>query len=231
MGAGRAMKMFTVVTMPWGCVHMTRKTLFAIGFSIALAALLSACASTAGRSAGATQDDGANHAPATYRIGPEDQIQVNVWRNPDLSVAVPVRPDGRISVPLVGDIDAGGHTPEEVAQAIEEGLSTYVRDPRVTVIVTELRSHLYLSRVRVTGAVAQPISLPYRQGMTVLDLVLEAGGLTEFASANRATLYRTTDNGVTAIPVRLNDVLARGRMQTNLALQPGDVIAVPERMF
>lgn len=177
------------------------------------------------------EGDDANHAPATYRIGPEDQIQVNVWRNPDLSVAVPVRPDGRISVPLVGDIDAGGQTPEEVAQAIEDGLSTYVRDPRVTVIVTELRSHLYLSRVRVTGAVAQPISLPYRQGMTVLDLVLEAGGLTEFASANRATLYRTTDNGVTAIPVRLNDVLARGRMQTNLALQPGDVIAVPERMF
>lgn len=210
---------------------MRRITLIPLS-AIAGLLLLTACASPGG--GGARDDEAARGLatpPATYRIGPEDQLQVNVWRNPDLSVTVPVRPDGRISVPLVGDVMAGGETPQHVADAIEDGLSTYVRDPRVTVIVTELNSHLYLSRVRVTGAVAAPVSLPFRQGMTVLDLVLEAGGLTEFAAANRATLYRSTGNGVTAIPVRLDDVLERGRLESNVALMPGDVIAVPERLF
>src|SRR5690606_27846678 len=117
-----------------------------------------------------------------YLIGVDDEVQVSVWRNPELGITVPVRPDGKISVPLVGDVVAGGRTPNEVAADIQEKLGAYVRDPQVAVILTQLRSHEYLSRVRVTGAVRQPVSIPYRQGMTVLDAVLAAGGVTEFAA-------------------------------------------------
>ncbi len=168
---------------------------------------------------------------SAFQLGPEDQLRVQVWGNPDLSVDVPVRPDGMISVPLIGDVRAGGRQPEEVASAIEGDLDEYVRDPNVTVIVTELNSHQFLSRVRVTGAVENPLSLPYRQGMTVLDLVLEGGGLTEFAAANRATLYRRTGGETQQYRVDLEAILERGDMETNSVLQPGDVIAVPERFF
>ena len=125
-----------------------------------------------------------------YRIGVDDSVRVAVWQNPDLNVTVPVRPDGKISVPLVGDVEAGGKTPEEVSAEIKTKLEAYVRNPQVTVIVDQLRSHEYLSRVRVTGAVRTPISVPYRQGMTVLDAVLAAGGTNEFAAADRTELYR-----------------------------------------
>jgi polysaccharide export outer membrane protein len=168
---------------------------------------------------------------AGYRIGVDDQLQVNVWHNPDLSVHVPVRPDGKITVPLIGDIQAGGRTPEQVAESISTALSAYVREPQVTVIVTELRSHEYLSRVRVTGAVRQPISLPFRQGMTVLDAVLAAGGVTEFASPDRTKLYRKTAKGVEEYPVRLQQILSRGDVETNYTLMPGDIISIPERLF
>lgn len=168
---------------------------------------------------------------AGYRIGVDDQLQVNVWHNPDLSVHVPVRPDGKITVPLIGDIQAGGRTPEQVADSISTALSAYVREPQVTVIVTELRSHEYLSRVRVTGAVRQPISLPFRQGMTVLDAVLAAGGVTEFASPDRTKLYRKSAKGVEEYSVRLQQILSRGDVETNYTLMPGDIISIPERLF
>ncbi|MQM38580.1 hypothetical protein KBTX_02592 [wastewater metagenome] len=180
------------------------------------------------------QGEGApmSYAPGErYHIGPDDELSVNVWRNPDLSVVVPVRPDGMISVPLVGDVAAGGHTPEEVAKSIREALAYYVREPQVTVVVTELNSHEYLSRVRVTGAVEEPASVPWRQGMTVLDLVLEAGGMTEFAAPGRAMLYRRTGDRTEAFAVHLDDILERGDLTTNVALQPGDVITIPERVF
>jgi polysaccharide biosynthesis/export protein len=164
-----------------------------------------------------------------YRIGVDDQLQVAVWRNPELSVSVPVRPDGRISVPLIGDVMAGGRTPEEVAEDIEKQLAAYVRDPKVAVILTELRSHEFISRVRVTGAVRNPVSIPYRQGMTVLDAVLEAGGVNEFAVGNRTRLYRRGDSEVRRIEVRLADILGRGELETNVPVRPGDVITVPER--
>jgi polysaccharide export outer membrane protein len=164
-----------------------------------------------------------------YRIGVDDQLQVAVWRNPELSVSVPVRPDGRISVPLVGDVLAGGRTPEEVARDIEGQLAAYVRDPKVAVILTELRSHEFLSRVRVTGAVRTPISIPYRQGMTVLDAVLQAGGVSEFAAANRTRLYRREGGDTQALNVRLGAILGSGDLETNLEVRPGDVITVPER--
>lgn len=165
-----------------------------------------------------------------YRIGVDDRLQVSVWRNPELSVTVPVRPDGRISVPLLGDVMAGGRAPQEVAADIEARLATYVRDPKVAVILVDLRSHEFISRVRVTGAVRQPVSVPYRQGMTVLDAVLLAGGVTDFAAANRSKLHRRDTRGaVETRDIRLDDILDGGRLDSNIDVQPGDVIAVPER--
>lgn len=166
-----------------------------------------------------------------YLIGIEDQIQVSVWKNPDLSITVPVRPDGKISIPLVGEVIAGGKTPEMVAADITTKLATYIRDPQVAVILVGLRSHEFLSRVRVSGAVRGAVSVSYRQGMTVLDLVLEAGGLNEYASGNNAKLYRQTDDGVETISVHLADILKSGKMKTNYMIQPGDILTVPERIF
>ena len=166
-----------------------------------------------------------------YKIGVDDRVQVSVWRNPDLSVIVPVRPDGMISVPLIGDVQAGGKTAPELASVVKEKLAVYVRDPNVTVIVTELRSHEYLSRVRVTGAVRVPRSAQYRQGMTVVDAVLEAGGLNDFAAPNRTKLYRTVDGKPKVYSIDLGDILNNGKLETNMKLFPGDVISVPERLF
>jgi polysaccharide export outer membrane protein len=168
---------------------------------------------------------------ATYLIGADDKVQVSVWRNPELSVIVPVRPDGMISVPLIGDVEAGGKTPTDVGKAIEQKLSAYVRDPHVAVIVTELRSHEFLSRVRVTGAVRTPKSIPHRQGMTVLDAVLEAGGINEFASANRTKLYRRVKDKTEVVDIELGAILNKGDLETNVMLRPGDVVTVPERLF
>jgi polysaccharide export outer membrane protein len=166
-----------------------------------------------------------------YRIGVDDRVQVTVWRNPELSMTAPVRPDGRISLPLIGDVEAGGRTPAEVAENIKRQLSTYIRDPNVAVIITELRSHEFLSRVRVTGAVRTPKSIPYRQGMTILDVVLEAGGANDFASPNRTKLYRKGKEKTEVFEIELGDILNKGRLETNLLLRPGDVITVPERLF
>jgi polysaccharide export outer membrane protein len=167
----------------------------------------------------------------TYRIGVDDRVQISVWRNPELSVTVPVRPDGMISVPLIGDVTAGGMTPEQVAKTIREKLAAFVRDPNVTVILTDLRSHEFLSRVRVTGAVRTPRSMPFRQGMTVLDAVLEAGGVSDFAAPNRTKLYRKSKEKTEVIKVELGDILDKGKLGTNVGLIPGDVITVPERIF
>jgi len=166
-----------------------------------------------------------------YRIGVDDRVQVTVWRNPELSVTAPVRPDGKISVPIIGDVAAGGYTPNEVAEEIKKRLSAYIREPSVAVILTELRSHEFLTRVRVTGAVRTQRSIPHRQGMTVLDAVLEAGGVNEFASPNRAKLYRKVRDKTEVFSIELGDILNRGRLETNLLLRPGDVITVPERLF
>jgi polysaccharide export outer membrane protein len=201
-------------------------------WAFCLSLLLAACATTSGPGAGAPPAQ-SNQAQAVdaYRIGVDDQVQVTVWRNPELGITVPVRPDGMISVPLVGDVLAGGRTPPEVAKDIQDKLSAYVRDPQVAVILTELRSHEYLSRVRVTGAVRQPVSVPYRPGMTVLDAVLAAGGLTEFAAPDRAELHRKVGEGSRTFEVKLDRILNRGDLATNYPVAPGDVITVPERTF
>ena len=166
-----------------------------------------------------------------YLIGADDRLQITVWRNPELSVAVPVRPDGKISVPLIGDVLAGGKTPEQVAAAIKKQLASFIREPNVTVLVVDLRSHEYISRVRITGAVRAPRSIPYRQGMTVLDAVLEAGGTNDFASPNRSKVYRKGKDKTHVIDIELGDILNKGQLKTNITLRPGDVVTVPERLF
>lgn len=196
-----------------------------------LSLLLAACASSGGATSSAPPTDAAPTTTA-YRIGVDDIVKVSVWRNEELGVTAPVRPDGNISVPLVGDVPAGGRLPSEVAADIRDRLATYVRDPQVTVILTDLRSHEYLSRVRVTGAVRTPVSIPFRQGMTVLDAVLAAGGVTEFAAPDRSSLYRqSTQAATTTYPVRLGQILNRGDLTTNFKVAPGDVITVPERVL
>ncbi|MBB1472342.1 MULTISPECIES: XrtA/PEP-CTERM system exopolysaccharide export protein [unclassified Luteimonas] len=197
--------------------------------TLALAALLGACASS--RGSVDVPPDQPRAAVGEYLIGVDDIVQVTVWRNPELGITVPVRPDGRISVPLVGDVVAGGLAPSAVAADIQQKLAAFVRDPQVAVILTDLRSHEYLSRVRVTGAVRQPISIPYRQGMTVLDAVLAAGGVNEFAASDRAALYRRNDESTTTYAVRLDRILDRGDLTTNHRVAPGDVITIPERAF
>jgi polysaccharide export outer membrane protein len=199
-------------------------------FAWATLLLLVGCAAAPRPGDGPTVDPTAQ-AVDVYRIGVDDVLQVSVWQNPELNVTVPVRPDGNISVPLAGDVPAGGRTPEEVAANIKERLTTYVREPNVTVILTELRSHEYLARVRVTGAVRAPVSVPYRQGMTVLDAVLEAGGPNEFASGDRTQLHRKEGDGTRTYPVHLDRILKRGELDTNYPVQPGDVVTVPERTF
>ncbi len=190
--------------------------------------LLSACASSPKVTPPQPPD---TQSVAPYRIGIDDVIAVSVWRNAELSVTGPVRPDGMITMPIIGDVRAGGKTPEEVAATIREKLSEYIREPQVAVSVVQLVSHTYLTRVRVTGAVLRPISIPHRPGMTVLDAILEAGGVTEFAAPDRTTLYRKQDGKSQAFPVRLKRILYRGEVDTNYELMPGDIIAVPERRF
>lgn len=166
-----------------------------------------------------------------YKIGVDDRLQINVWNSPALSVSMPVRPDGKITMPLIGDVMAAGKGPEELASTIKNQLSKYVRDPNVAVILTELRSQEFLSRVRVTGAVFKSLSIPYRQGMTVLDAVLEGGGVTEFSAPNRTKLHRKEGAKVAVYEIRLKDIMDDGVLQTNLLLRPGDIITVPERYF
>ena len=202
-----------------------------IGIS-AIALIMAGCAGTGAPpepvvSAGQPQAN----TEGDYRIGVDDRVQVTVWRNPELSVTSPVRPDGKISVPIIGDVEAGGRTPSEVAETIKKRLSEYIREPNVAVILTDLRSHEFLSRVRVTGAVRAPRSMPYRQGMTVLDAVLEAGGVNDFASPNRSKLYRKVKDKTQVIDIDLGDILTKGRLESNVMLKPGDVLTVPERLF
>lgn len=166
-----------------------------------------------------------------YHIGVDDVITVNVWRNADLNVSVPVRPDGKISVPLVGDVPAGGKSAEEVSRIIKTELAKFIRDPQVTVIISNLRSHEFLRRLRVTGAVRNPISIRFSQGMTVLDAILQAGGVNEFASANNTKLYRKENGKEVIISIYLDDILNDGNLETNILLKSGDIITVPERIF
>ena len=167
----------------------------------------------------------------SYKMTVGDEVEVNVWDNEKLSVSEPIRPDGKISLPLVGDVMAAGLEPQELAADIKERLYAFIKKPNVTVILTRLQGHEFLSRIRVTGSVENDMSMPYQQGMTVLDAVLEAGGVNLYADSNRTRLYRRIGGSNETYDIRLKDILEEGDMSTNTLLVPGDVITVPERRF
>jgi polysaccharide biosynthesis/export protein len=164
-----------------------------------------------------------------YIIGPGDNLNVIVWRNPELSGNVPVRPDGRITTPLVEDMVALGKNPTQLAREIETALKKYIQDPVVTVVVQNFGS-VTSEQVRVIGQAARPAALPYRQGMSLLDVMISVGGLTEFASGNRAVLIRANE-GNKSYNIRLRDLMKRGDVTANVQLLPGDVIIIPESWF
>lgn len=170
-------------------------------------------------------------APAgLYRIGPGDTIKVFVWGNPALSDEVPVRPDGRVSIPLLEDVEAADKTPTELGRAIEQQLSAFVADPLVTVIVTDFVGP-FSEQVRVIGEAAEPQALPYRDDMTMLDVMIQVGGLTEFAAGNRSTLVRLAEGQEQEYRVRLDDLVRDGDISANVAMRPGDVVIIPETFF
>ncbi|MCC5870255.1 MAG: polysaccharide export protein [Gammaproteobacteria bacterium] len=177
-------------------------------------------------------DEGAPVAPpSAYIIGPGDTLQVFVWRNPDISATVPVRPDGRISTPLVEDMVAVGKTPSQLARDIEGVLEEYIRSPQVNIIVEGFVG-TFGEQIRVVGQAGEPRGLPYRDRMTLLDVMIEVGGLTEFAAGNRARVVRQLpDGGTEEIRVRLHDLMNRGDMRHNIAMRPGDVVIIPESLF
>ena len=165
-----------------------------------------------------------------YIIGPGDRVQVFVWRNEDISVTVPVRPDGKISTPLVEDMQAVGKTPTQLARDIEVVLEEFVRTPQVNVIVEEFVG-TFGEQIRVVGQAAEPQALAYRERLTLLDVMIEVGGLTEFASGNRARVVREENGQNREIRVRLNDLLNDGDMSQNIAMRPGDVVIIPGSFF
>ena len=203
--------------------------------SIALSLMLAGCSLGRGYENRVVQVGDLSDRPSqivdNYTIGIGDMIRIDVWKNPDLSVSVPVRPDGKISAPLIGDVLVAGSTPELVASDIELKLRRYIKTPQVAVIMTSLDSTRYLSRVRVTGAVNRNVSLQHQQGMTLLDAILEAGGVNEFANPSKTKVFRRVGNETILIPIELDQILERGNLAANIVLKPGDTITVPERGF
>ena len=198
---------------------------FSAGAIMAAALLLSACAS---RISLVPPDE--PPAQPAYLIGAGDNININVWRNPEVSVSVPVRPDGKITTPLVEDLQAAGKTSTELARDIEKALEKYIQQPMVTVIVTSFVGP-YSQQIRVIGQAARPQALAYRQGMSLMDVLIAVGGITDFAAGNKANIIRTVDGARRAVPVRLHDLLRKGDISANVAVLPGDVLVIPEGWF
>ena len=190
--------------------------------------LMPVAAHAQNEAAGAAMDAA---AAANYLIGPGDELEVFVWKNPDLSVTVPVRPDGKISTPLVADMQAQGKTPTDLAANLRGALSKYIQDPVVTVLVKSFAAPGSAASIRVIGAAATPKSVPYRAGLTVLDVLIDVGGLTTYASGNDAQLIRTQNGSSRSIPLHLADLMKSGDLKANMQLMPGDVIRIPERWF
>ncbi len=164
-----------------------------------------------------------------YIVGPGDNLNINVWRNPELSSSVPVRPDGKVSTPLVDELVAQGKTPTQIARDVETALAKFVRDPVVTVIVTNFVGP-YSEQIRVVGEAAKPQFLPYKQKMTVMDVMIAVGGLTDFADGNKATIIRASDSNK-RYNVRLKDLVKRGDISANVEMLPGDILIIPQGWF
>jgi len=200
--------------------------LLMIGWLV-LSRLIASCASAP--TPAPTPTPAETKTPDNYIIGPGDTLEVFVWRNPELTVTVPVRPDGKISTPLVEDMVAVGKTPPLLARDMEKVLSEYVREPKVNIIVTTAASAFSL--VKVVGQVQRPSALPYREGMRVLDAILAVGGLTQFASGNHARIVRMENGKETIIHVKVADLVNSGDVRQNQLLKPGDVLVVPQSIF
>ncbi len=191
---------------------------------------LSGCTTDGGSRPELPQASGDAQYSTRYRIAPGDNVQIFVWRNPEVSTAVPVRPDGLLSAPLLEEVPAAGKTPAELARDLEGELSTYLRDPLVTVIVNGFVG-TYREQIRVLGEAARPQSLLYRDSMTLLDVMIQTGGVTEFADGNNATLVRVVDGEQQEYRLRLDDLVRDGDISANIDMRPGDVIIVPEAWF
>lgn len=168
--------------------------------------------------------------PHDYLIGPGDTLNITVWRYPEVSLSVPVRPDGKISTPLVEDLPASGKTTTQLARDIEQSLAKFIQQPVVTVIVTAFVGS-YSEQIRVIGQAAKPQALPYRKEMSLLDVMIAVGGMTEFASGNKASIIRNIDGKQQRLPVRLNDLIKDGDISANMSMRPGDILVIPESFF
>lgn len=202
-------------------------------YRVTLAALIAISIAGCGGGTGPAGFAGASSESPTdeqYVIGAGDGLQVFVWGHNDLTTTVSVRPDGNISTPLVEDLQAAGRTPTELARAIETALSEYVRSPTVTVIVQQFVGE-FDRQVRVVGQATAPKSLNFRSGMTLLDVMIEVGGLSDFAAGNKAKIVRKENGQEIVINVRVKDLLNRGDMRQNVRMQPGDVLIIPESVF
>ena len=196
--------------------------------------MLTACSSppemSAANASGSVSAGGSSSSSPLYLIGPGDTLNVFVWGDTELTTDVVVRPDGLITTPLVEDLQASGKTPTELARNLEERLSKFVKNPKVTVSVRQFVGR-YTEQVRVVGQASQPQSIPYREGMTLLDVIIEVGGLTEFASGNSATVVRQMNGKTTQYRVRLDDLIRDGDISANVRMMPGDVLIIPETWF
>jgi polysaccharide export outer membrane protein len=197
---------------------------------VPLGGLLIMLAACAGNPTAPATDSAAPKEAAEYHIGAGDQLNIFVWNHPELSVTVPVRPDGLITTPLVEKLLAAGRTPSQLSRDLEVALSEYVRSPKVNVMVTQFVGS-YGDQVRVVGQAAKPQSLAFRANMTLLDAMIQVGGLGEFAAGNRARVVRQVNGQSVTIPVRLKDLLNDGDTSKNIPLMPGDVIIIPETRF
>jgi polysaccharide export outer membrane protein len=210
---------------------MNKVTGLRIGLLLCSMVLVAGCAGGSGGSVKpGSSVPSKSAAGSAYQIGPGDTLQVFVWRNEDFSAIVPVRPDGRISTPLVEDIIAVGKTPTQLAREIEQRLSTYIKNPVATVIVTGFIGQTE-NQIRVIGEATQPQAIPYQEGMSVLDVMIAVGGLTEFAAGNRATIVRNVQGKRQELRVRLKDLLSNGDIDANRDMQPGDILVIPRSWF
>ncbi|MFC7294322.1 XrtA/PEP-CTERM system exopolysaccharide export protein [Marinobacter aromaticivorans] len=207
---------------------MTSFTLMRVGLIAVLGLFITACS---GLQSSAEMPPASELETDPYEIGVGDTVAIHVWRNPELSQSIVVRPDGYISMPLMGDVKAEGKKPEQLAIEIDDALSEFIRTPEVTVMVTNPLSKEFRNRIRVTGQVASPQSVAFQPGMTVLDVVLMAGGITDFAADRRAVLHRQIEGEYQSFSLNLEAILTDGDMSTNYRLQPGDVISVPRKQL
>ncbi|HEX5311196.1 XrtA/PEP-CTERM system exopolysaccharide export protein [Aquabacterium sp.] len=203
-----------------------RPSAIALSLALAGAVSLTACGSLSRYPEAPAK---VQNAEQLYKIGAMDVLNIVVWRNPELSANITVRPDGRISLPLVEDLQAAGRNPADLSRDIEKALSKFIREPVVTVVVNNFQG-VSTEQIRIVGEAGKPQSVPFRKGQTILDVMLQAGGLTDFADGNGAVLVRGAEGGK-QYSVRLKDLLKRGDISANVEMMPGDIVIIPQSWF